>query len=69
MRAAGLALQAQSQLHVFQEREETKALLAVDDHAVPIGEQSVAGRPGATVQLLTGAEVTRGRRGGGDTVY
>src|SRR5271157_2406781 len=49
---AGLALQAQRQLHVFQEREEAEVLLAVDDHAVPIGEQSVAGRPGATVQFL-----------------
>src|SRR5512135_3493083 len=49
---AGLALQAQRQLHVFQEREEAEVLLAVDDHAVSIGEQSVAGRPGATVQFL-----------------
>ena len=37
---------------MFQEREEAKVLLAVDDHAVPIGEQSAAGRPSATVQLL-----------------
>jgi len=49
---AGLALQAQHQLHVFQEREEAEVLLAVDDHTVPIGEQSVAGRPSATVQLV-----------------
>ena len=43
---AGLALQAERQPHVFQEREEAEALLAADDHAVTIGEQAVAGRPG-----------------------
>ena len=49
---ASLALHAERQLHVFQEREEAEALLAADDHAVTIGEQAVAGRPGAAVQFL-----------------